>query len=523
MTQPEQSKYPFAKVFDLPTSIWLFHSIAIIIIVFASARVEAQELEWKATLTVVDEMGKPVPVANATVYAPVMVPKNDEPWKAFTFLNGREYHTDSNGVLTVSGHSATNQLLAFVAEKDGYYPSSSTYELSKNDPTKWTLAATLTLDKSLPFTRLFSFDGTNGANPLAGLTIGKDGNLYGTTLKGGVYGKGTVFKVTLSGKLTTLLSFDGTNGVFPQGELVQDNNDNLYGTTAHAIFKIGSDGMSFTNLFSFPGEMGHPVLALSPDENVYGITSDGGKSGDGLIIRITPDGNVKTLLSLGIATGSLPRPGLILGHDGNLYGSFGFGGKYYSGTFFRLATNGILTTLASFNNTNDFNSASRNRLVQGADGDFYGTTEFGGKYDIVNSDNEDKTGDGTFYKVSTYGAVTTLASFNGWNGSHPRGALVQAKDGSFYGVTAYGGPTLGDCGTIFRATTNGIISTIFQFDVPGFAYHMTNGRAPCGLVEDGKGNLYGTTILGGEKAHLAGPASGTIFRFNLNSEGPSQK
>src|ERR1039457_612016 len=73
-------------------------------------------------------------------------------------------------------------------------------------------------------------------------------------------------------------------------------------------------------------------------------------------------------------------------------------------------------------------------------------------------------------------------------------------------------------GTIFKVTTNGSITTLYSFTLPDFEYSMTNGSTPCGLVLDSNGNFYGTTTLGGEQAHMAGPASGTVFRFQLNFE-----
>ena len=95
------------------------------------------------------------------------------------------------------------------------------------------LAATFCLQAqtNVAFTRLVSFDGTNGAMPFAGLTLGKDGNFYGTTCRGGEYGNGTIFKMTPDGRITKLFSFNGTSGYFSDGELVQGKDENLYGMT----------------------------------------------------------------------------------------------------------------------------------------------------------------------------------------------------------------------------------------------------------------------------------------------------
>jgi hypothetical protein len=186
--------------------------------------------------------------------------------------------------------------------------------------------------------------------------------------------------------------------------------------------------------------------------------------------------------------------------------------------FFRLTTNGVFTILASFNETNNAR-ISRNKLVQGADGDFYGTTEFGGAYDSEIEDG-DGVGNGTFFKVSTNGSVVKLASFNGLNGAHPRGGLIQTSNGNFYGVTVNG---LQSQGTIFRANTNGDITPVFRFVGPNYEYALTNGGWPCGLVRLSNGDFYGVTIYGGEKARMAGYGSGTIFKFHIESKSQSQK
>jgi uncharacterized repeat protein (TIGR03803 family) len=401
------------------------------------------------------------------------------------------------------------------------------------------------------FTRLFSFDGTNGARPLAQLTIGKDGNIYGTTDAGGVNDLGTIFKLTPSGRLTTLFSFDGYDGCRPAGELIQGPNDELYGVTIHGgkgydelhkfgngtIFKIKIDGTCFTNLYFFSGGNDSGCgLALGPDGYFYGMTQWGGKTGLGMIYRISPNGDFKTIISFDGNTAMGPENSLVLGKDDNFYGTLAFGGKFQTGVFFRLTTNGVFAILASFNETNNI-GVCRNKLAQGADGDFYGTTEFGGAYNNRPFDNQ-HVGDGTFFKVSTNGTVTELASFNGWNGAHPRGQLVRASDGNFYGVTLHDmpaviaqpkfnmRPTIPDAdytgGTIFRATTNGNITKLFSFTGRFYEYAMTNGYGPNGLAADSNGYFYGTTVLGGEKAHMAGYASGTVFKFRLEPASQSK-
>jgi len=389
--------------------------------------------------------------------------------------------------------------------------------------------------------------------PFAGLTLGKDGNFYGTTCRGGEYGNGTIFKMTPDGRITKLFSFNGTSGYFSDGELVQGKDENLYGMTtlggngyeplhqqgAGTIFRIKCDGSEFTNLYLFDG-MSQPIggLALGADGNFYGGTRWGGTGNDGFIFRISSDGVFTNLLSYDYRQFSHVLAGFVLGRDGDLYGTTSSGGKYDGGVLLRLETNGTFTILASFPLMTNCFSVARNKLVEGIDGDFYGTTEFGGEYDNRKVGNEN-VGNGTFFKVTTNGIVKTLASFNGWNGAHPIGALVQTRDGNFYGTTLHDmarvivqpqfdmRPSIPDAdythGTIFKATTNGNITKLYSFTQSTYEYAMTNGSGPCGLLCDSQGTFYGTTSLGGEKAHMAGPASGTVFMFHVEPELPARK
>src|ERR1035441_2731135 len=139
---------------------------------------------------------------------------------------------------------------------------------------------------------LWSFNSTNGAFPKAALTLGNDGNFYGTTEEGGRSsgegdGEGTVFKVTTNGTLTTLVAFNGTNGAYPQAPLTLGNDGNFYGTTwgdsssdFGTVFKVTTNG-TLTTLVVFNGTNGaYPLaLTLGNDGNFYGTTAGGGSSG----------------------------------------------------------------------------------------------------------------------------------------------------------------------------------------------------------------------------------------------------
>jgi uncharacterized repeat protein (TIGR03803 family) len=183
-----------------------------------------------------------------------------------------------------------------------------------------------------------------------------------------------------------------------------------------------------------------------------------------------------------------PSAALVGGSDGNFYGTTAYGGANGKGTFFQVTTNGALTILASFNGTNG--SYPTAALIQGSDGNFYGTTACGG----TNGNN------GTVFQMTPAGMLTTLVFFNGTNGGWPLAGLVQATDGNFYGTTLVGGAY--NSGTVFQMTSGGALTTLVSFN-------SAKGSLPfAGLVQGTNGNFYGTTSLGG------GSGNGTVFRVS---------
>ena len=259
-----------------------------------------------------------------------------------------------------------------------------------------------------------------------------------------------------------------------------------------------------------------PVAGLvqASDGNFYGTTTLGGSSGDcsypdvggcGTVFKLTPSGTLTTLYSFcsqpNCADGGWPDGGLVQATDGNFYGTTSRGGvssncpgPYVSGcgTVFKITPSGTLTTVYSFNYTDG--SEPWAGLVQGTDGSFYGTTEWGGTY-----------GHGTVFKITPDGTLTTLHSFNYADGSSPLGALVQATDGNFYGTTEEGGAA--GPGTVFRITPSGALTTLRSFD-------GSDGEYPNGLVQASDGNFYGTT--GGGGANCSPYGCGTVFKITLS-------
>jgi uncharacterized repeat protein (TIGR03803 family) len=320
---------------------------------------------------------------------------------------------------------------------------------------------------ALTVTTLHSFGAgsTNGVGPAYTLVQGTDGDFYGTTWAGGAHGGGTVFRISPSGSYTNLYSFGSADlgGQHPAAGLVQGSDGDFYGTTWGAdycsscgnIFRISPSG-SYTNLHSFTGtanDGGTPFAALvqGSDGNFYGTTERGGAYGPGVVFRISPTGSYTNVYS----HGSDP-------HDGILIGA----------------------------------------LVQGGDGNFYGTTRNGG------------IGWGNVFRVSPSGSYTNLHSFAGGvyygndEGHDPYGGLVKGPDGNFYGTTSLGGANLNGAGTVFRVSPSGSYATLYSFtNAP------PDGEEPeAGLVLGSDGNFYGTTYQGGTNS------AGTVFRISPSGQ-----
>jgi uncharacterized repeat protein (TIGR03803 family) len=376
---------------------------------------------------------------------------------------------------------------------------------------------------SLPaqtFTTLHSFDGTDGRLSNAGLVQATNGNLYGTTYYGGAKDSGEVFEITPGGTLTTFHSFCSksrcADGEYTYATPVQGTDGNFYGTTylggskeLGTVFKITPSG-TLTTLHSFDGADGSQPLAglvQGSDGNFYGTTNMGGSQGDGEIFKITPSGTLTTLHSFCSRTackdGRNPFAGLVQGTDGNLYGTTLEGGAKGFGTVFKITPSGTLTTLHSFCTQSGCPDGQfpQTGLVQATNGNLYGTTITGGAY-----------GDGTIFEITTSGTLTTLynvCSQSGCpDGNYLYAGLIQATDGNLYGIMDVGGTN--DSGTIFKITLSGTLTTLYNFCSQS---GCTDGQYPAGgLVQDTNGNLYGMTADGGANG------DGTVFSLSVGLE-----
>jgi uncharacterized repeat protein (TIGR03803 family) len=385
------------------------------------------------------------------------------------------------------------------------------------------------------FTTLHSFDGNDGRDPeSAGLIQATDGNLYGTTPGGGSNLTGTAFKITPSGTLTTIYNFCpevGPCGAGPYAGLVQATNGNFYGTTLGGgtnsnngtVFEITPSG-TLTTLYSFcsqnqggictDGQYPYAGLVQGTDGNFYGTTIYGGVNscpglpGCGTVFKITSGGALTTLHSFDGTDGFNPYAGLVQATNGNFYGTVYAGGATGHGTVFKITPSGTLTTLYNFcSPTNGCTDGEYPyaALVQATNGNFYGTTTVSGA-----------AGDqGTVFEITPSGTLTTIYNFctqTGCpDGASPDSALVQATDGNFYGTTFGGGanacPGGGGCGTVFKITPSGALTTLYIFCTQNGCPDGTNPEAA--LVQDTNGDFYGTTFSGGANG------LGTVFSLSL--------
>jgi uncharacterized repeat protein (TIGR03803 family) len=354
----------------------------------------------------------------------------------------------------------------------------------------------------------FADNGISGANPwYVTLVQGTNGNLYGTTYNGGANLLGTVFSISPSGTETLLHSFAGGNsdGAYPTGGLTLGTDGNFYGTTQQGganaqgvVFKLTQTG-TITILHSFNGFLdaafpwGPPILAS--DGNFYGTTSGGGKSGNGAVYQVSSSGtSFNVIYNFDVTHGFSPIAPPTQGTDGYLYIPVSEGGPYQCGTILKLSTAGAINSTYGFP-CGAGGAFPIGPLVQDANGNFYSTTQDGGT-----------NGEGTVYQVTPTLAVTVLHSFGTifGDGTYPGAGLLLATDGNYYGSASDGG-TYGD-GILFNTTTSGTYNDLYSFNNTANLMQMSPLAPP---VQYTNGLLYGVTEFGGTNN------DGTVYTLNM--------
>jgi uncharacterized repeat protein (TIGR03803 family) len=281
----------------------------------------------------------------------------------------------------------------------------------------------------------------DGAEPNGGLTLGTDGDFYGTTWEGGDFccnigGYGTIFKITPSGNLTNLHDFTGTDGAQPLAPPIQGSDGNFYGTTWGTVYKITPAG-TFTALGSLPGGSNAPLLQAT-DGNFYGTTVNGGDANYGTVFKMTPAGVVTILYNFDLTHGASPYGPVIQGSDGNLYGTASVGGTYsseFGGVAFMLTLQGAITVLHNFGGSNDGDILQAG-LIQATDGNFYGATMVGGAKD-----------NGVIFQMTPAGGYSILYNFGRARGDDVRYTPLQHTNGEIFGLASEGGTSNG--GVVF--------------------------------------------------------------------------
>jgi uncharacterized repeat protein (TIGR03803 family) len=361
----------------------------------------------------------------------------------------------------------------------------------------------------------------DGAN-LSTITLGSDGNFYGTSVSGGPFnsrcvanleGCGVIWRMTPAGALTVLFAFGSSSPVYSYSRLVLAPDGNFWGTTtgqedgngAASLFKMTPAGA-----VTFVTELGGPsysALALGPDGQLWGTTVTNGPgtcswrstsclptAGSGTIFKVTTGGAITYMHTFTGPDGTLPYAGLLRSGDGFMYGTTSAGGAQNVGTVYRIATDGTFTTIHHFQGGADgANPSPYAPLIQPTDGFLWGVTQFGG--DAVNS--------GTVFKMTTAGALTSVHKFTGkqthagetaptsaQDGLQPGGGLLQGPDGNIYGLAGGGGP-LG-AGTAFQITLAGAYTQLY-----GFGGSSEGGSPTATFVLGPDGLLWTTTQYGG--------------------------
>lgn len=365
--------------------------------------------------------------------------------------------------------------------------------------------------QSQTFTVLKNGSGVDGHGFAGGLLLGSDGKVFGTAFDGGANGVGTLYSLSPNGTgFTSLRDFAVATGSRPAAGLIEGSNGLLYGitsaggtpaNTSGVIYSVNKNGTGYTVLrefaaTGFEGADGQGALVQGSDGKLYGITSQGGPAGGGVIFRVNADGtsfvSLRVLANEG-ADGSDSISRLIFGTDGRLYGTTRLGGSNSGGTIFRITTDGnsfqVIRHMTPASDGGDLIAGLR----RGSDGRLYGAASSGGS-----------NGGGTIFAINPDGTgFVVLKAFSTTSpndGRNPQSGLVEGIDGRLYGACLNGGSA--GAGTLFSIAKSGSdFRLLHTFDGTTSAHPFND------LLETSPGTFLGTTVGG------AGIDRDVIFRL----------
>ncbi len=408
------------------------------------------------------------------------------------------------------------------------------------------------------YVKKFDFGGTNGVYPNGSMIVATNGKLYGLTGNGGTTNNGVLYEFDpVTDIYTKKIDFAGTsNGSYANGNLVQATNGKLYGLTAYGganslgvLFEYNITTNTLTKKIDFTGSATGSVpygnLVQATNGKLYGLTTAGGASGNGVLFEYDPATNIfiKKANFNGVGKGSQPYGSLIQANNGKLYAMTKIGGTSNFGTLveYDILADTLIKKI-------DFNGSNGKwplgDLMQGTNGLLYGMTWQGNSkgqiyqyntatgnltvlYDFISGPGEQPYGNVIEISNKLYG-VTSAGGLKGKgvifeydlnsnnytkkidfdmniNGGNPFGALVKASNNKLYGMTTGGG--LNNNGTIFEfnQTTSTLVKKV---DLETIA----KGNLPWGdLIEATPGSLYGMASQGGTAN------GGTLFEYNFNT------
>jgi uncharacterized repeat protein (TIGR03803 family) len=360
------------------------------------------------------------------------------------------------------------------------------------------------------FAKLFDFDETEGASSYGELIQAADGKLYGTTVSGGLNSNGIIFSFDASASsFAKLFDFNGAEGRNPVGSLVQATNGKLYGMcTAGGLF---NDGVIFSfdpssSIYTLVDNLGltdasspNGSLTQGIDGKLYGMTYAGGANNSGVVFSVDPlSSEYRKLKDLDYMSGDMPLGSLTEATNGTLYGMTSYGGGSDLGVIFSFnPVNGTYTKLKDISN-NEIGGNPSAGLLKANDGKLYGMTTSGGSF-----------GAGIIFSLDPVGQIfEKLFDFDIVNGANPYGCFIQATDGKLYGMTSAGGTS--GMGVIFSFDpSSSVLVKLHDFD-------GVNGAHPYGnLMQATDGKFYGVVATVTNPCGRFDPcAGGMIFSFD---------